>query len=92
MSEDGEMWAEYLASRQAKRAANRAHAESQLRAVQGITATTANGGEHYVISSSAGVIDFWPGTGLWIVRGSTRRRRGITGLILFINDTQRAKP
>lgn len=92
MSEDGEMWAEYRAERQAKRASNRAHAEAQLRAVPGITVTTANDGAHYVIGSSAGVIDFWPGTGLWIVRGSTKRRRGIAGLIQFINDASRVKP
>lgn len=39
-------------------------------------------GVHLIVTQlSGGIADFWPSTGLWIVRAKNRRRRGFKSLI-----------
>lgn len=68
---------------QYKRARNRASSPEILEDA-GIAYESRNDGAHLVVRSSRGyVVDFWPGTGLWIVRGEQRRGRGVHGLLAF---------
>lgn len=43
-----------------------------------------NLGAHLVVTGKSCIIDFWPGTGLWIVRQQTPRKRGVRGLLDFL--------
>jgi len=63
-----------------KRASNRNSSAANL-AAAGIQFESKNGGSHLVASAADLVVDFWPGTGLWIVRGTGERRRGVRHLI-----------
>lgn len=66
---------------QEKRAMNRSYSPAMLRDF-GIAFESKNGGAHLVVN---GRIDFWPGTGLWIDRGTGAKRRGVRNLIAHIN-------
>lgn len=65
---------------QRKRSSNR-ESSSRLLAEAGISFEPKNGGSHLIVSGAGVVVDFWPGTGLWVVRGSKERRRGVRQLI-----------
>lgn len=68
---------------QYKRARNRASSTALLEDA-GLDFESKNDGAHLVVRSSRGyVVDFWPGTGLWIVRGEGARRRGVRNLLTF---------
>lgn len=47
----------------------------------GIPFVAKNGGAHLIVSAAGLVVDFWPETGLWAVRGTNERRRGVRHLI-----------
>lgn len=41
---------------------------------------------HLIVNGKAkGIIDYWPGTGLWIVRKGGITNRGIGSLLRFLN-------
>jgi len=40
-----------------------------------------NNGAHLIVHAKTGVIDFWPGTGLWIPRNGRQRQRGLDRLL-----------
>lgn len=65
---------------QRKRADNR-DASARNLAAAGTPFEAKNGGAHLVVSAAGLVVDFWPGTGLWVVRGTGERRRGVRHLI-----------
>jgi hypothetical protein len=68
---------------QLRRANNRAEG-AQVLAEQDIQFTSKNDGAHLVVrAGQKQLVDFWPGTGLWIVRGTTQRCRGVRALIDF---------
>ena len=75
-----EYWRDVKAAGQAKRARNRDDSAELLRA-SGIEFSALNGGAHLFVRGHAGEADFWPGTGLWRLRGSTQRHRGVWQLI-----------
>lgn len=79
----GAMWREHKAERAIKRAKNRDDSVRLLREA-GIVFESNNGGAHVVIDNDRRLIDFWPGTGLWIVRGADKRRRGVALLLKFL--------
>jgi len=83
VSEVVEAFRAMAALSQQKRAANRAAAPNLLTQA-GVQFTSNNLGAHLVVVAGAFVVDFWPGTGLWIVRGAAARRRGVFGLLDFI--------
>ncbi len=79
----GAYWRDVKAARQAKRADNRKSSPELLQEAS-IQYTTKNGGAHLIVRTDGGhVVDFWPGTGLWIMRGSTQRHGGVRKLIKF---------
>lgn len=43
-----------------------------------------NNGAHLVVTHKDKVVDFWPGTGLWHVRKSNVKRRGVFPMIRFL--------
>lgn len=47
----------------------------------GITFKSSNGGAHLIVKSGKELIDYWPSSGLWIVRGCAKRHRGLKQLI-----------
>ncbi len=46
---------------------------------------------HWVYDSARDCFD-WPGTGLWIVRGKEKRRRGVASLLAFVASRCAAPP
>ena len=58
---------------QRRRSSNR-ESSSRLLTEAGISFESKNEGSHLIVSGQGAVVDFWPGTGLWIVRGSKERR------------------
>ncbi|TVO55920.1 hypothetical protein [Denitromonas halophila] len=85
MSEMGELFAEHRRLGQQRRANNRASSAERL-AAAGVSFESKNAGAHLIVSAGSKRIDFWPGTGLWIVRGDPRRRYGVQKLIRYTND------
>jgi hypothetical protein len=47
----------------------------------GISFEERNGGAHLIVSHGPRTVDFWPGTGLWIVRVFCRHGRGVRNLV-----------
>lgn len=90
MSEMGELWNYARSMRQEKRAANRESSADLLRQA-GIPFQPRNAGAHLIVMPKAGeLIDFWPGTGLWQQRGTTRKNRGVRSLIKHCNKGEAA--
>lgn len=81
---DSEMWHAVKNRGQEKRASNRENSASLLTQA-GIPFQAHNASAHLVV---AGHIDFWPGTGLWMVRKSNKRRYGVRGLINYVKSSE----
>ncbi len=79
----GEFWRDVKAASQVKRAANRESSADALRRA-GVKFETKNDGAHLIVTGPGGLVDFWPGTGLWKPRGTISHRRGVSGLIKFV--------
>jgi len=67
-----------------KRAGNRENSAAMLTAA-GVVFESKNEGAHLVVHHHTGMIDFWPGTGLWIVRGVKYKGRGVRKLLQRLN-------
>lgn len=79
--ESGDYWRELKELSKQKRASNREHSATFLQAA-GITFESKNNGAHLVVTTATGkIVDFWPGTGLWIPRGTKQQVRGVSKLI-----------
>lgn len=83
----GDVWREIKEARQKKRADNRQSSAELLRSA-GIAFEAKNIDAHLIVSGAGRVVDFWPGTGLWMVRGQPTRRYGVRGLISFCRQKQ----
>jgi len=84
MGDDFNAWKKH---KQEKRASNRDNSAELLMA-EGIEFESKNIGAHLIVKGGGKIIDFWPGTGLWIVRGSINKRRGVRQLIAAITATK----
>ena len=82
MGDMAEMWEAYAERSKAKRASNRENSARKLYTL-GIEYTIYNMGAHLVVKCGNGLIDFWPGTGKWIVRGQKNSKRGLLNLVNF---------
>jgi hypothetical protein len=82
MGDEGDFWRAVREARQAKRRAN-TMSSTQMLQEAGVTFESKNGGTHLVVSALGHVIDFWPSSGVWIMRGSPQRHRGVRKLIQF---------
>lgn len=83
VNEVSEMWRDYRDMKQKKKRSNLAHSTAQL-SNAGLPFTSHNMGVHLVLMKGDQPIDFWPSTGLWWVRGSSNKRRGIEKLIKYM--------
>lgn len=61
-----------------KRASNRDRSTEML-VLAGIPFVSKINGAHLIVAEK---YDFWPGTGLWMERGKTKRNRGIHSLMV----------
>lgn len=68
-----------------KRANNR-ESSAEILFKKGITFECKNNGAHLVVRGSGCVVDFWPGTGLYIVRVSEKKGRGVFNLLKFLKE------
>ncbi|KDC23884.1 hypothetical protein L505_3675 [Bordetella bronchiseptica F4563] len=85
MGDMGDYWRDVTPARQErskqKRASNREHS-ARLLSEAGIQFQSRNDGAHLIVTGVGGhTFDFWPGTGLWLMRGSSKDRRGVRSLI-----------
>lgn len=87
MSEMGELFQAWGKQKQEKRASNRATSATMLDKA-GAIYEVKNGGAHLIVQADGYVIDFWPGTGLWITRGFrlTLKGRGVRNLINHLQE------
>lgn len=63
-----------------RRANNRENSASILEE-KGIKFERKNMGAHLIVHGQVIVVDFWPGTGKWIVRGTGKTGRGVFNLL-----------
>lgn len=75
---------------QERRANNRASSTDLLRA-DGVEFDERNAGAHLIVPAGRDIVDFWPGTGLWIVRGSPVQHRGVHHLLRYIKKHRPAE-
>jgi hypothetical protein len=83
MSEVAEMWGDLRAMRQAKKRSNLA-ASTRMLLDNGLQFVTHNGGIHLTLTKGDQTIDYWPSTGLWWIRGTANKRRGIARLLTYM--------
>jgi len=67
-----------------KRASNRGTSAEILKA-RGFLFDVRNHGAHLIVWYLDGAVDFWPGTGKWIVRDTKKIGRGVFSLVKFIS-------
>ena len=85
MSEMAELWADFRAHKQEKKRSNLAYSTRQLEAA-GIAFKVHNAGIHLVLTKGEQTIDFWPSTGLWWIRGTSNKRRGVQRLMAYMKQ------
>lgn len=88
MSEAVEFYNDLKVIKAEKRASNR-EASAAILSRSGIVFESKNEGAHLVVLAGQSVVDFWPGTGLWIVRGG-QRKRGVRNLVKFVEKQRGA--
>ena len=83
-----EMWRDNRKAKQAKRASNRTQAKQMLMGAS-IRFENKNMGAHFIVHCENGqIIDFWPGTGLFIPRLTKKKDRGIRRLINLVQENE----
>lgn len=90
MSEMVEIMRSMKKDSQERRANNRASSTDLLRA-DGVEFEERNAGAHLIVPAGRDIVDFWPGTGLWIVRGSPVQHRGVHHLLRYIKKHRPAE-
>ena len=80
----GATWRAIEKFNQEKRASNR-KASAKILTDAGISFVSANDGAHLIIKTKQGVINFWPGTGLFMSAWSTKKQRGVKNLVKLLN-------
>ena len=83
MSNLGDDYRAMNAAGASKRASNRDQSAIYL-TERDIVFSSNNSGAHLIVEGNSGYIDFWPGTGKWIVRKG-RKGFGVKNLVNFIN-------
>lgn len=84
--ENREFWRAYKdhmrSESRAKKQHNLAYSTNLLRQ-NNVRFTSSNQYVHCVVEAGDSIVDFWPSTGLWIIRGSTEQHRGVYKLLRF---------
>lgn len=86
MNETTEMWRDVRHEQQAQRSTNRERGAFQLTS-RGFKFESKNDGAHLVVKHGGRTVDYWPGPGKWIVRGSRRRGHGVFDLMRLLEQT-----
>lgn len=83
----GSLYREWKEAKQEKRALNRKYSRNLL-VERGIRVDSHADGVHLVIyhPDNTRVWDFWPGTGLWKLRGTQKSGRGVFNLLRNYNS------
>lgn len=87
MSDMAELFNGWREHKQAKRASNTV-SSTQALIDAGIPFESHNAGAHIVIKMGNAVYDFWPSTGLWWLRPTKIKHRGVFRLIQTIKATK----
>lgn len=82
MSDLGETFSGWRGMKQSKRRDNKCKSTTLLQE-NGINFESKNEGIHLIIENK---IDFWPSTGLWIVRGQSKKKRGVFRLLKYLEE------
>lgn len=81
MSEIGEMFEGFAEASKLRRASNRENSASIL-SDHRVHFVSKNDGAHLIVKNNGKVVDFWPGTGLWIDRSNqSKKARGVFPLL-----------
>jgi len=80
MGDMGDVWKEVNQYRKEKRELNRQNSADILKE-KGIHFERKNMGAHLIINHNNKIVDFWPGTGKWIIRKTNKKGRGIFNLL-----------
>lgn len=95
MGDMGDYWRDVRPTMQEesrqKRASNR-ESSAKMLAAAGIAFETKNEGAHLIVTANGRTVDFWPGTGLWIERGTSKQKRGVRRLISELKNSARGAP
>lgn len=95
MGDMGDYWRDVRPAMQEesrqKRASNR-ESSAKMLAAAGIAFEAKNEGAHLIVTANGRTVDFWPGTGLWIERGTSRQKRGVRRLIAELKNSTRTTP
>lgn len=89
MSELGELFGAMREASKDKREQN-TEKSTQLLVDRGVNFDSNNYGRHLVVKDSGLIIDFWPSTGKWTVRGSGKYRRGVFNLLKILKSSVKA--
>lgn len=89
MGDMGDMYRDMDTISKSKRAANRTNALTILRS-KNIDFVIKNNGAHLIVQGTTQIIDFWPGTGKWIVRNGPTGR-GIFNMLKNYCNKQLSK-
>ena len=94
--DEGDYWRDVkpaMKERSAQKRANNREGSAHFLKEAGLSFESKNDGAHLIVRHYPLVIDFWPGTGLWQVRGKPFRRRGVRSLIDYArkNNTEGRK-
>ncbi|CUJ58834.1 Uncharacterised protein [Achromobacter xylosoxidans] len=92
MGDMGDFWADVkpaLKERSRQKRADNREQSARMLSEAGIQFQSKNEGAHLIVAGYKGhVYDFWPGTGLWRMRGSSRDHRGVRSLIRAAQPAQ----
>lgn len=84
MDEDKDIFKAMKEAKRGRRAGN-TEKSTQILTERGVAFESKNDGSHLVVQGAGDVIDFWPSTGLWIVRANGKtesvKGRGIFNLL-----------
>lgn len=83
----GDFWRDIKAHSKKKRSDNRASSKDLLKQ-RGVKFVSKNLGAHLIVYKHDEIINFWPGTGLWMVQGSKKRHGGVFKLIAYVNGKE----
>jgi hypothetical protein len=91
MSEAIEVIADLKAESAARRKSNRERS-SQMLVALGVEFETRNDGAHLIVKHNGVTVDFWPGTGKYITRRTSKHGRGVFNLLKLLGiDPKAAK-
>lgn len=79
MGDMGEIFNGLKGESQKRRADNRENS-AKILADNGVSFESKNMGAHLIVTGESITVDFWPGTGKWIVRGG-KTGRGVFNLL-----------